>query len=138
MVIYGTALLAACLLIGTVAGRVIGHSLGLNSDLGGVGIAMLLLIASVTWLQKLKLLTAATESGIQYWSLLYVPIVVAMAASQNVCGALSGGLVAAAAGTIPVAACFSLTALLIRCAGDGQQPAVVVSNTTRSTHTENP
>lgn len=120
MVIYGTALLAACLLIGTVVGRALGQTLGLNSDLGGVGIAMLLLIGGISWLRQRRLMPTATESGIQYWSLLYVPIVVAMAASQNVMGALSGGIVAAAAGTVPVAACFLLTAALIRTAEQGR------------------
>lgn len=120
MVIYGTALLAACLLIGTVVGRALGQTLGLNSDLGGVGIAMLLLIGGISWLRQRRLMPTVTESGIQYWNLLYVPIVVAMAASQNVMGALSGGLVAAAAGTVPVAACFLLTAALIRMAEQGR------------------
>ena len=46
MVIYGTALLAACLLLGSLLGRSLGWLLGLDSDLGGVGIAMLLLIAN--------------------------------------------------------------------------------------------
>ncbi|HAP07575.1 MAG TPA: malonate transporter subunit MadL [Planctomycetaceae bacterium] len=122
MVIYGTALLAACLLLGSLLGRSLGWLLGLDSDLGGVGIAMLLLIGSLSLLRKRQWLPAATESGIQYWNLLYVPIVVAMAASQNVIGALAGGLTAAAAGLIPVAACCLLTRLLVRCSSSEQTP----------------
>jgi len=122
MVIYGTALLATCLLLGSILGRSIGWLIGLDSDLGGVGIAMLLLIGSLSLLRKRQWLPAATESGIQYWSLLYVPIVVAMTASQNVIGALAGGLTAAAAGFIPVAACFLLTRLLVRCSSPEQTP----------------
>lgn len=44
MPIYGTALLSACLLIGLSLGRFLGLLLGVDADIGGVGIAMILLI----------------------------------------------------------------------------------------------
>ncbi len=42
--IYGVALLAGCMLVGSFIGNVLGALIGLNSDVGGVGFAMLLLI----------------------------------------------------------------------------------------------
>ena len=45
MVIYGVALLAACMLVGKILGNVIGIVIGVDADVGGVGIAMLLLLA---------------------------------------------------------------------------------------------
>ena len=44
MAIYGTALLSACLLIGLMLGTGLGHLIGVEANVGGVGIAMLLLI----------------------------------------------------------------------------------------------
>ena len=44
MIIYGTALLAICHLLGIVLGDLLGHMLGVKTNVGGVGIAMLLLI----------------------------------------------------------------------------------------------
>ena len=41
MIFYGTALLAGCLFIGMAIGQLIGSALGVDSDIGGVGIAML-------------------------------------------------------------------------------------------------
>ena len=45
---------------------------------------------------------------------MYIPIVVAMAASQDVAGAIGGGLVALLAGGLSVVACFGMLALLSR------------------------
>ena len=44
MVIYGVALLAGCMMAGLVIGDLLGEMLSIDSNLGGVGIAMLLLI----------------------------------------------------------------------------------------------
>ena len=44
MIIYGVGLLAACMLIGVYAGDLIGALLGIDANIGGVGIAMLILI----------------------------------------------------------------------------------------------
>jgi malonyl-CoA/methylmalonyl-CoA synthetase len=92
MPIYGTALLSFCLLAGLTVGRMIGSALGVDADIGGVGIAMILLIVGSDMLQRRGLMKPPTESGILFWGQMYVPIVVAMAASQNVLGALSGGV----------------------------------------------
>ena len=114
MVFYGTVLLAACLIAGLAIGQLIGTALGVESDIGGVGIAMLLLIGSATWLSRRGAWSPSFAPGVQYWGDIYIPIVVAMAATQNVRGALTGGGLAFAAGLASVAVAFATVALLIR------------------------
>ena len=46
MIIHGTALVSLCLLAGLATGRLLGGALGVDADVGGVGIAMLLLIGN--------------------------------------------------------------------------------------------
>jgi len=55
-----------------------------------------------------------TEGGVLFWSSIYIPIVVAMAASQNVVAALKGGAVAMVAGVLSVVVCFALVPLISR------------------------
>jgi malonate transporter MadL subunit len=98
MKIYGVALLCACFLLGKFLGQLLGSTLGLAGDIGGVGFAMLLLMLSSTYLRKKKWLVPESESGIRFWSAMYIPIIVAMAATQNVDAAFSGGWVAILAG----------------------------------------
>ncbi|MEX1114077.1 MAG: malonate transporter subunit MadL [Akkermansiaceae bacterium] len=114
MMIYGTALLSLCLLIGLTTGRLIGGALGVEADIGGVGIAMILLIVGCNALQRRGLMKVPTEGGIIFWGQMYVPIVVAMAASQNVRGALSGGVMAVVAGVSAVGLGFLLVAALAK------------------------
>lgn len=108
MIIYGTALLAVCHVTGIVAGDLLGRALGMTSNVGGVGIAMLLLIVLRVYLQRFKSLNATSESGVHYWGALYIPVVVAMAMQQNVVAALRGGPMAllAAAGSVVVCGLF--------------------------------
>jgi malonate transporter MadL subunit len=107
MIIYGTALLAACHLLGIFLGDLLGAAMGVKTNVGGVGIAMMLLIFSRLWLHKRDLLPEVTEAGVGYWAAMYIPVVVAMAAQQNVVAALRGGPVAvlAAFGALMVCAC---------------------------------
>lgn len=102
MVIYGVALLAGCMMFGLVIGDILGQALGINANLGGVGIAMLLLIFITSFLKDRGRMPDATSAGINFWNAMYIPIVVAMAASQNVAAAFSGGLVALLAGALAV------------------------------------
>jgi len=44
MVIYGVALLSFCMLAGIFIGEMIGKAIGIDANVGGVGIAMLMLI----------------------------------------------------------------------------------------------
>ena len=98
MKIYGVALLAACFLIGKLLGTLLGNLININSDIGGVGFAMILLMGSSIYLRKKGWLVPETEKGIWFWSAMYIPIIVAMAATLNVKVAISGGFVAVVAG----------------------------------------
>lgn len=116
MFIYGVAVLAACTLAGLYIGDLLGAALGLESNVGGVGIAMLMLVL-LTNMKKGGIAPDSTSGGgIQFWSLMYIPIIVAMAAKQNVIAAVQGGPVALAAGTLAVAASFALVPVLSRMA----------------------
>lgn len=55
-----------------------------------------------------------TEQGVEFWSAIYIPIVVAMAAKQNVMGALTGGPMAITAGIAAVVCGFALVPMLDR------------------------
>ena len=114
MVIYGVALLAFCMLAGIFLGELLGALLGVEANVGGVGIAMLMLIALSNLSSHRFRLATPTESGIHFWSAMYIPIVVAMAARQNVIAALSSGWLAIIAGVAAVAASFALVPLLSR------------------------
>jgi malonate transporter MadL subunit len=114
MIIYGVALLAACMLAGNIIGELVGMAIGVSSNVGGVGLAMLLLVFVVYRLQKAGCLDTSSRRGVEFWSSLYIPIVVAMAASQNVVGAVTGGPVALVGGLIVVAASFALVPVIAR------------------------
>ena len=114
MAIYGTALLSFCLLVGLIVGRLLGALVGVDANVGGVGIAMLLLVLSCDHLHRSGRLQPPTERGIAFWSSIYIPIVVAMAASQNVLAAIQGGPVAIVAGVLVVIACFALVPWISR------------------------
>ena len=108
MIIYGTALLAVCHLLGILLGDLLGRALGMTTNVGGVGIAMILLIAARLYLHKHGRLCPVSESGVHYWGAIYIPVVVAMAMQQNVVAALRGGPVAllAAVGSVVVCGLF--------------------------------
>lgn len=107
MIIFGTALLAACHLLGIFLGDLLGQAMGVKTNVGGVGIAMLLLIFARLYMQKKNLLPKLTEIGVEYWGAMYIPVVVAMAAQQDVVAALRGGPVAvlSAFGAVLLCAC---------------------------------
>ena len=52
MVIYGVALLAFCMLVGIILGELLGRLIGIEANIGGIGIAMLLLIFLSNYLKK--------------------------------------------------------------------------------------
>jgi malonate transporter MadL subunit len=112
MVIYGVALLSFCMLIGVFAGDVLGELIGVQANVGGVGIAMLLLIILSNLSHHKFHLSAPTEKGVNFWSAMYIPIVVAMAAKQNVIAAISSGWMAIIAGVAAVAVSFAMIPLL--------------------------
>lgn len=114
MIIYGVAFLAFCTLAGIFIGELLGKLIGIPANVGGVGIAMMLLIFLGSYLNKRGLFTGKSEQGVEFWSAIYIPIVVAMAAQQNVYGALSGGPMAILAGTLAVAIGFLMVPVLSR------------------------
>jgi malonate transporter MadL subunit len=117
MAISGVALLAICTLLGGVLGDWLGMALGVKANVGGVGIAMFLLIAARFWLLRRGLLSSGLILGVSFWGALYIPIVIAMAAQQDVVSALKSGPVVIAAGVGSVAACFAAVALISRIGG---------------------
>jgi malonate transporter MadL subunit len=123
MVIYGVALLSFCMLAGVFAGDVLGELLGVQANVGGVGIAMLLLIALSNLSHHRFRLSPMTEDGVNFWSAMYIPIVVAMAAQQDVVAAVSSGWMAISAGVAAVAASFAMIPVLARFGRGGRDAA---------------
>jgi len=114
MVILGTALLAACYMVGILIGDALGAALGAKSNVGGVGFAMMLLIASLHFLRGRNLLSVNSERGVTFWAMMYIPVVVAMAATQNVIVAFKSGSVAVLGAIFTVIICFATIALINR------------------------
>ncbi|HBK17819.1 MAG TPA: malonate transporter, partial [Gammaproteobacteria bacterium] len=98
MVIYGVGILAASLLGGNALGNLIGQLMGIDANVGGVGIAMLLLLGLTSLRAPGFSLGPMSAQGISFWSAMYIPIVIAMAAKQNVIAAASSGPMALVAG----------------------------------------
>jgi malonate transporter MadL subunit len=98
MVIFGVALLSACMFLGLTIGSALGALLGLQADVGGVGFASLFLMISSEYFGKRGFLKGLPEAGIRFWSAMYIPVVVAMAMNQNIVAAISGGPAAILAG----------------------------------------
>jgi malonate transporter MadL subunit len=112
MKIYGVALLAFCFLIGKLIGNYLGVLIGLKNDVGGVGFAMLLLMISYSYFKKKCVVKEMTTQGILFWSSMYIPIIVAMAATQNVKAAISQGPVAVIIGVVVTMTGFLLVPLI--------------------------
>ena len=118
MIIYGTALLAFCHLAGLFLGDLLGSALGVKSNVGGVGIAMLLLIVLRLYLHRNGCRPKEPEAGVGFWGAMYIPVVVAMAATQNVVAAVKGGPVALLAAFGAFVVCVLVIALLVRSGRD--------------------
>ncbi len=110
--IYGVALLAACMFVGSLIGNILGVITGINSDIGGVGFAMLLLLIVTNSKKLTSLLPKDYEKGIDFWKSMFIPIIIAMSMSQNVVAALSQGWLALVAGLGVVAVAFMFVPLL--------------------------
>lgn len=114
MAIYGVALLSLCMLVGVFIGDVLGITLGVKANVGGVGFAMVLLIILTNHGINKGWLAKKSQEGIAFFSAMYIPIVVAMAAQQNVVAALKGGPLAIAAGLISVGVAFLFVPVLAK------------------------
>ena len=110
--IYSLVTLALCMLLGKYIGTCFGTLVGINADVGGVGFAILLLLFVGN--SKLFPFTKRKDfiDGMNFWKKMYIPVVVAMAASQNVYRMLNSGMVAIVGGAASVAFPFLLLYLL--------------------------
>jgi malonate transporter MadL subunit len=121
MIVYGVALLAFCTLLGGYLGDILGVAIGVQANVGGVGIAMMFLIIMSNISNKKFHLSPMSESGIKFWSAMYIPIIVAMAAKQNMVVALSSGWMAVVAGVLAVIVGFLMVPVLSKI-GNGKKP----------------
>lgn len=112
MLVYGVALLSVCLVLGMLLGQALGLVLNVDANVGGVGIAMLFLVLASNSNTFKSLTEGAAGSGIKFWSAMYIPIVVAMAAQQNVAAAVDGGVLALVAGVAAVVVSFALVPVI--------------------------
>lgn len=104
MEIYGMGVVAACYFLGNMAGRLLGKIMGTGGNVGGVGVAMLLLVLFCMWKEKNGGFPERTAGGIKFLSAIYIPVIVAMASKQNVVAALDGGMVALLGGVLATVA----------------------------------
>jgi malonate transporter MadL subunit len=102
------------MLVGVYLGDLLGKLVGVKANVGGVGIAMLMLVLLVDYLSKRNKLDMKSQEGLSFWSSMYIPIVVAMAAQQNVVAAVKGGPVALLAGVGPTVVCAALVPVVSR------------------------
>ncbi len=117
MTISGVALLAICTLLGAFLGDELGALLGVKANVGGVGIAMVMLILARGWLVRSGRLSPGLKLGVQFWGALYIPIVVAMASTQNVVSAVKSGPLVVVAAVVTVIVCFIAVAVFSRLGG---------------------
>lgn len=104
MEIYGLGIVGVCMFVGSFIGRQLATLMGISGDVGGVAFAMILLVWFVSYREKKgKPIAEKTSNGIKFLSALYIPVVVAMSANQNVVSAVSGGLVPILSGVLAVA-----------------------------------
>ena len=112
MIIYGVAILSFCFLMGKFLGYSLGNWIGIDGDVGGVGFAMLLLMLINLWMKRKGWIKMETTQGMLFWSAMYLPIIVAMAATRNVNAAISSGPVAAVVGVVVTMTGFALVRLI--------------------------
>ena len=110
--IYSLVTIALCMLLGKFIGTLLGTAVGIGADVGGVGFAILLMLfvtncKKFTFTQKPDFI-----QGMNFWKKMYIPVVVAMAAAQNVHRMLTSGMVAIVGGIASVAFPFLLLYLL--------------------------
>lgn len=110
MVIYGTAIISCCYFLGMLFGNLLGELLGIHTNLGGVGFAMLFLMLILN--EKQFNFNGKMELGIKYWSEMYIPVTIAMTATQSVYKALNGGMLALVIGLSTVCVGFLLIPVL--------------------------
>lgn len=110
--IYSLVTIALCMLLGKYIGTLLGTLVGIGADVGGVGFAILLMLLvtnckKFTFTQRQDFI-----QGMNFWKKMYIPVVVAMAASQNMYRMLTSGMVAIVGGAAAVAFPFFLLYLI--------------------------
>jgi len=119
MAIYGVALLAGCMFAGVFLGDVLGALLNVKANVGGVGFAMFFLIILANRGIDKGWLNEKSQSGISFWSAMYIPIVVAMSSIQDVIAALSSGPLAIFSGLLGTAIAFAFVPVLVKMGSKG-------------------
>ena len=89
-------MLSLCYFAGLFVGEVMGRFVGLNANVGGVGFAMLFLLLLCSYSETVKnsLRNVRLCSGLKFWQNMYIPVVIAMSASQDVVKAVRSGWLA--------------------------------------------
>lgn len=123
MEIYGFGIVALCMYFGSFLGYGLGKILDISGNVGGVGFAMLMLVLLSNYVEVKKGgFSERTKNGIYLISALYIPIVVAMAAKQNVVAAFNGGAVAFLAGGIATIGAMLLVPLISKLGKSNTEP----------------
>ncbi len=113
MEIYGLGLIGLCMFLGSFVGNLLGGFMGLNKDMGGVGFGMIFLIIITNQLNSRGYaISERVSKGITLTSALYIPIVVAMSATQDVVKAFSSGIVAIIIGLVVTLVCLGLVPII--------------------------
>lgn len=133
MIFYGVALLSICTLLGLLVGDLLGVLIGVKANVGGVGFAMLLLLLISEHLKSRGRFVQLSSQGVTFWTAMYIPIVIAMAATQNVLGAVHGGPMAIVAGVSATVLCFALIPAVDRI---GRRKGQASEYTSASSHAE--
>ncbi len=114
-------MLAFCYLAGQLIGDALGWAFNFKGNIGGVGFGMLLLIVLGDYIKKREWVDTESESGILFWSGIYIPVVVAMSSTQNVKAALNGGWTAVIVGVVGTIFCFMLIPIFSKLTGTHKQ-----------------
>ena len=100
--IYGTCIISLSMLLGNLIGNTIGKVCHIDVNVGGVGFSIIIFLVITEYLKKKGKMTEKLNTSFNFWKGRYIPVVVAMAASQDVFNAVSRGLIAIIAGVLPV------------------------------------
>ncbi len=109
---FGTVLIALSLLAGTALGSILGSLFNLDTEVGSVGFGILIFLFLISVLKSTRHFSPDLEKGILFWKQLYIPIVIAMASTQDVFSAMSKGGIAIACGAAPVLLTIAIMFLL--------------------------
>lgn len=110
--IYSLVTLSLCMIVGKYIGLLLGTLVGIDADVGGVGFAIILLVIVTNSPRFAFAQKKGFKDGVSFWKQMYMPVVVALAATQNVYRMLTSGMVAIVAGSAAVAVPFLIVYLL--------------------------